>query len=462
MHQTYTIPAANLAALAERIGKLNKRAAKLGVAPITYTTTHARWEEQIVRSGFEPRWQTKGDELKPDYKLTGRVREWLTLEVTGETPKYAGWEFIATLEPIMADGAWVNLLLCVPGQTLPPGYRQQGSICDHCRTARNRKQTFVVRYEDGTFKTVGRQCLKDFLGHTDPHKLAAWAEMLCELGSLCGASESEDWGGGCYAPDCYDLQTFLDWTTACVRKDGWVSRTKAREYDHAGRATADDVLYLLGRAPTGEARADWVKAREEREPNAEQKAEAEAALAWVREITDAECEENNYLANINAVAKNGGVTYKTAGLAASIVAAYAKAHDRLNYAARQAARPASNWVGTIGKRENFTVTVEKIIPVEGNYGSTGIHKMTTEAGDDVTWFASGSTKWLEPGQTLTVTATVKSHTTFENRKQTVLSRVVEYVPKAPRKTKQQKLAEAAKNMVDAPNITVPVADLSMG
>ena len=197
MHQTYTIPAANLAALAERIGKLNKRAAKLGVAPITYTTTHARWEEQIVRSGFEPRWQTKGDELKPDYKLTGRVREWLTLEVTGETPKYAGWEFIATLEPIMADGAWVNLLLCVPGQTLPPGYRQQGSICDHCRTARNRKQTFVVRYEDGTFKTVGRQCLKDFLGHTDPHKLAAWAEMLCELGSLCGASESEDWGGGC-------------------------------------------------------------------------------------------------------------------------------------------------------------------------------------------------------------------------------------------------------------------------
>ena len=218
----------------------------------------------------------------------------------------------------------------------------------------------------------------------------------------------------------------------------------------------------MGRAPTGEARADWVKAREEREPNAEQKAEAEAALAWVREITDAECEENNYLANINAVAKNGGVTYKTAGLAASIVAAYAKAHDRLNYAARQAARPASNWVGTIGKRENFTVTVEKIIPVEGNYGSTGIHKMTTEAGDDVTWFASGSTKWLEPGQTLTVTATVKSHTTFENRKQTVLSRVVEYVPKAPRKTKQQKLAEAAKNMVDAPNITVPVADLSMG
>lgn len=437
MNAIYLIPAANLAELEARLAKLNKRAAKLRVAPIALATAHSHNEAEYRRDGNPDQkdWVKVGDTVSPGFTATGRVREYLTATVTGEAPKYAGWTLVAALEPIDADGEALNLMNCVPGETCPPAYRTKVGTCDHCNARRYRKQTFVVRHEDGTHKAVGRQCIADFLGHQDPHKYAAWAELLCELGGLCQSASDEDWMGGGSTPDCWDLEYFLAWTAGVIAKHGWVSRTKAHETE-AHNATADYVLYLLGRAPShGEARRDWEEARKECQPADKHAAEATAAIDWAKALEPATLEENNYLANINAVARAGYCNRKAAGLAASIVAAYAREQDRLNFAAKQAARPVSNHVGAIGERLTLTVTVEKIIVTEGYYGQTGIHKMVDENGSDLVWFASSGT-WLEEGKTYTVQATVKSHGAFNGRNQTVVNRVKEVAPPKPRKSKK--------------------------
>lgn len=395
MNATYRIPKANVDDLLAQIAKLNKRAAKIHVAKIEVAVGPEEVEEQ----------------------KDGRVQVWVPLTITGETPKYDGWEFVAVLEPVIVDDGLVNLIQQVPGQECPPAFRDAVGQCDHCQQRRRRNQTFVVRDAGGQHKAVGRQCLKDFLGHADPHQLAAWAELLASLDAACRQAGFDDGMGG--GPLTWSTQLFMAQTSACIAVDGWRSRGSVKY--GGGVATADMVTYAISPPPPNGAKA-WREFVAEHVPTAEHEAEAEAAVEWAATLPDDEITENNYLANINAVARMGYVEFKTAGLAASIVSAYQREQGRLVLAARKAA--ASNeHVGQIKKREVFEITVENVIACDGSYGTTGLHKMVDAAGNDLAWFASGSTEWLAVGKTYKIKATVKKHDEYKGRKQTVLSRV---------------------------------------
>ena len=50
----------------------------------------------------------------------------------------------------------MNILATVPGQVpLPLKYRTAGPTCDHCGFNRNRKDTYVLRHDDGRYVQVG-------------------------------------------------------------------------------------------------------------------------------------------------------------------------------------------------------------------------------------------------------------------------------------------------------------------
>ena len=87
----------------------------------------------------------------------------------------------------------------------------------------------------------------------------------------------------------------------------------------------------------------------------------------------------------------------------------------------RANRPVSQFVGTVGKREDFTVIVRKLVGCDGNYGHTTLHIMEDLAGNKISWFASGSAK-MEENCTYVIKATVKSQNVYRGENQTQVTR----------------------------------------
>ena len=79
-----------------------------------------------------------------------------------------------------------------------------------------------------------------------------------------------------------------------------------------------------------------------------------------------------------------------------------------------------DFVGEIGERLEFKLTIDKTIPFDNMYGASTMHVMTDEDGNTFIW-TTGS-KTLEVGKTYTMRGTIKDHRTYRGINQTVLSR----------------------------------------
>lgn len=89
----------------------------------------------------------------------------------------------------------------------------------------------------------------------------------------------------------------------------------------------------------------------------------------------------------------------------------------------------SEWVGTVGDRQEFTLTVVKEIPVESQWGAKSIYILEDEA-KNVIKYVSSNPYWNE-GETYKMGARIKSHDEYRDTKQTVITRPtkIEEVPR---------------------------------
>jgi ribosomal protein L36 len=322
MEATYKIPAKNLAALRIRLEKLNARARKLGVTPVTMTETFSHTEEFFA---------------KPEHKDFGIVskRDWYTVVVSGESPILSGWAFVATLNHT-SDG---NIVGSVPGTAdLPVRFRSVEPSCDHCQMIRRRNDTYVLQnVTSGDYRQVGRTCLKDFLGHADPHGIASWAEMLSAFDAAVSSMQDEDYFGGGPGDDLsLGLESFLSVTALAVRHAGWMSRAKASEFDKIATVT----LVLAYTSPLNklgqELRRDMGKVTEADE------AEAAEALEWAAENLSDTTNLSDYEYNLSVVVRAGRVNSRTAGLAASLLAAAGRAKAKATEKAERSPVPVTD------------------------------------------------------------------------------------------------------------------------
>lgn len=137
--RSFIIPASNRAMVEEKIAKLNKRAIKLGMDPIVL-----EWDRPII---------SDNDQMLFPVELTGPL-----------TVSFAGWQFVATLQHLPTGE---NIVRCISDEfVIPVDYHNSGSACQHCNTNRYRRDTYVVRHENGEYKQVGSTCIKDFLAVT--------------------------------------------------------------------------------------------------------------------------------------------------------------------------------------------------------------------------------------------------------------------------------------------------------
>ena len=416
--EVYEVPEANLGTLRERIESLNKRAKRLGVAPIELVVDFLEIRHEVYGRDGSRSWLSEAKLEGSSRKTTGMTMGYYAVRVFGETPKYDGWSFVASLEPMTDDsGKTENLIKAVPGEKCPSDVSDRIGECDHCGVSRRRSETFVVRHESGEHRVVGRNCIADFLGGADPRSIAGRATWLSEVGEAC--SESEEYYGSS-TPTGAALDRMLYVAAAVIDSIGWVS--KGRAYDTGETSTASHVVDLL--EPKKPSDSNYLKAlREKVAIRDKHKKIATDAIIWAQNLSDDECEVSDYLANIRLVAKCAWCRYKHIGIAVSIVSSFLRHLDQLREAERRAARPESNHIGEVKKRLVLKVTCDRIFVTQGHYGETGIHKMVDDEGNDITWFASSSPEWLEEGKSYIVKATVKSHGEYKERKQTVVNRL---------------------------------------
>ena len=141
--RVFRIPSETLGPLRRRIEALDRRAAKLGTAPIRL-------------------WDT-GERDSAGYAF---------VVLQGTAPVLAGWALAAIVEH--RNGAANVRAVSELGARLDP--ETFGTAwCEHCGLRRRRNATFVVVHVDsGELRQVGSGCLRDFLGGQDPDRPSTW------------------------------------------------------------------------------------------------------------------------------------------------------------------------------------------------------------------------------------------------------------------------------------------------
>jgi hypothetical protein len=392
----YRIPAANVEFLKSEIeNKVNKRAAKLQLPPVEIIELE---QEIIEREVFD-------NDL--GRKVT-KKNTWQYVAIKGETPKIAGYNFIATLQHEEAG----NIIRQIPvlrkdGEEIQlpdlSKFRHVDPQCDHCGLTRNRKDTYLVWNQDsGTIEQVGSNCLGDFLGAADPQRYASYAEYLRDF--LIGLSDEE---GEYYGPRMereFSMREYLASVSRIIRDSGWVPASRAGWGEQPTKSLAWWNLVDYGKKDKS-GRPLWIDIEEQDEKLADE------VIEWANTTLAEREDKNDYEFNLHVALQAKGVTERTSGIVASAVSAFSREREReIKYRERKEAAAKSEFVGEVDKRSDFTLTLTRTHWIEDNYngGTKPLYIFQDENGNAVKWFSSRDLN-LNEGETYEMVATVKQH-----------------------------------------------------
>jgi hypothetical protein len=406
----YWVPTSVLPPLSTKIGRLQRRAAKLGSLPITFEITGEREMREIGREndGY--------DEKTGRIKSVPVYREYAKVVVKGEAPKFNGWRLVARLvHPGQSGAGSANIINEVPGETCPKSFRSVGSGCDHCKKAWiYRRDTYVVVNERGWYRQVGANCIADFLGHQDPEMIASIYEFYSDLAGSFAAGDDDDDYEGQFRRGVTFLSTdsVLQYTAAHHRVLGWVSRALANASDKAP-SIGNVTMALLGRGKEAN------EMRAEIKPTDADIEYAAKAREWAKTIDPNT--DNTYLGNLSILAGSDTVSVRTIGFTASIISAYKKSIEM--DVKVQKARAETNHVGTVGDKVTMDLRVVVTRSFEGQYGTSHMNRFADDAGNTIIWWTG--TQAFKEGTTVRITGTIKKHSEYRGYKQTELTRCKE-------------------------------------
>jgi hypothetical protein len=377
-----------VAVLKEKVAHLNRRAARLGCEKIALT----------VGEGVHKELSFAGPHGYP-VSVFAMVYD---CTVAGSVPVVdGGWEVMARLN---VDQQGVQTFdLVAPGvdvTALPADV-----MCQHCNKVRSRRCIYFLKGADGQVIRVGSTCLESFLGCQSPaayawNAEAAWIHMMVEGDDSYG---EDGWLSGGTRVEMFPTDTVIGYAVRACADDGYISRSRAGDYD---RATVDRVsdMLMLGQVVelTGVEVAIVAKVRE-----------AVAAMG-----------ESEYAFNVKSVIAAEYVTRRNLGIAASAVSVLER-HQREQRAA--AITRVNEHVGQAGERIELDVILEGHKVTFSDWGESCLYRLRSTEGHSLVWWCSGGRKEsfeeaAEAGS-FKVKATVKRHGEFNGLAQTTVNRV---------------------------------------
>jgi hypothetical protein len=401
---TYAIPEMNIESLEKKLTRIRNKAEKYG-CEFKYERTGEHFEA------------VETDELDENGNRKKELIRYIDIEVEGKA-EVNGWQFAATLD-YTANG---NIISGVEGLEIPERYYTCSPFCEHCKTRRDRKNSYIVyNTTTGEFKQVGRACLKDFT-----HGLSAEAVANYEswLKSCEEASEFSDMGG--WGTHYYNVKDFMVAAAETIRLYGYVKRN-----DDGISCTADRANNLYrawAGMPLGTLR-DYIREQYDEAvtkgfdmEHEESKKLAETVREWILSNE----RNDNYFHNLKVAC---GSEYATGNMIGLLVSSFPAYNRELEYQAEKAERERkeqkaaakSSWAGEVGEKISFKIAdFTTISSWETQWGITYVYKFIDENGRECTWKTSN---WLsEKCIGKTVKGTVKELKEFRGIKQTELTR----------------------------------------
>lgn len=397
------IPADSYPLVLEKINALNKRAAKLKVPPV---------QLQITGEIFKD--MRKDPDLDPYGDTPKRQMKFFKVKVIGESPKLAGWKFIATIEHKDAG----NIIRAVPGQEDNQQIRQfydaDPDYCDWCKTRRHRVDTFLVQNEQGEMRQIGRNCLTNFLGGVDPKAIIWYFRFRSGIGEII--NDVEERMSGRRREEYFTPESVLAVALRVARKFGYVTSAKAQETGALSTTSTVRDLFrkAFARYTTLE---DWEKECIKSDAASTQK--AKEMVEWFKSLPEKEREANNFMHSLNVLLNSQQISGRDLGYVIALIPTYQRAQEQK----LKATSKTNEWIGVPGQKLPPTrITVTGTQDIASDYGSKQLVRMEDDQGHTIIWWNSSSQR-MDQGKQYTITGgTVKKHDEFRGVKQTVLTR----------------------------------------
>lgn len=408
---TYNIFAENMPALLKLTEKMNKRAKRLSLEPIS------------VRKVGEV-------DIHESDGIT--VTKMYTVEVDGQTPRLDGWEFVATIQHAGEAGNILRVLPDFEG-CLPEQYRTADpGNCDHCRKFRRRNDTYIVKNGEA-WNQVGSNCLQDFVRSDKIGAMAALCEMMVMMHEACeGFGEIRGERG----EDSLVLESALAWAAEAMFLFGWVSRTKAYN-DPTKVATVDRALVAMENSAKGR-KCTWKchqPCANHFTPSDKARDMAVKVMEWAPSWIEREMkrdQESDYIWNMKVVLANDVIAMRSYGLAASVLGAYQREMERNERIARERAVSTSEYIGTVGEKIVLDLTVKAFRFISTAYGMSTLITYHDDKGNVIKWFASGQHE-PELETTEKLQGTITKQTEYNGVKETQINRVKPFVDATTKK-----------------------------
>ena len=393
---TYNIPVVNIPLLEVKIDKFNNKCKKLGFSQISIIT-----HEKFAEYG-----------ILPDGKKTTFPIEYAKISITGgELPVIQGWSFVASAERLNS-GIVIN---SIPGENYPDRYRNN-LLCEHCQSNRQRKYGYIIKNQHNHYMEVGKACLKDFFGKTNPETIIQYMQWLTNPNIEEYTNIIFDGSGKNIR--VFEPLEFLSQVSACINQDGFF-RSRTKSQNEGGQPTSDYAYDCL--TPSNHA---FMKRHNIPIPEITEQDEAIAltALTWSQNLSG---ELNDYQTNINILSSEKYIKSKHLGYIASIIPAYHRHIEEQNKKSLETANiiiPVSEFIGSVKDKITVNVNYENYFSFDTMFGTTWIHKFRDNEGNVYIWKTNKALTEIEKGNNVTIKGTIKEHNTYGDEKQTILTR----------------------------------------
>jgi hypothetical protein len=371
-----TIPLENVSKLVIKVNKLIKRAKKNNVEPMVFTLGEVKTiRKQVSKYVFT---QMKVQEV----------------ELSGAMPVIEGYEFLAKIEHT-SNGNLVKSMIA----DLPMKYSKYESDCEHCKSKRYRKETYILKSNDKEIQ-VGTECIKSYMSLNSAEyilNVAAWIKEVSSASELSRMPRTET---------VIDSIAFIATCIESVKKYGW----EPSSFSEEGRVcTSAKAWYFLTMMPAAENYIDYgIAASEESK---------ELAANFINELINTE-HSNLLMNNLKIILMNGALTHKETRL----IAVCAKMILQAQAEIKEKKVLLNEHVGNVGDKMEVSVKVIKKIGLDSAWGHSIMYLMRDADGRTFKSVTSGSFN-AELGENLKLKGTVKKFDMYKDMKQTVLTRI---------------------------------------
>lgn len=391
LQTTFTLLVSRKEEATEALQKLKKKAERNGYPDISWVFSNPRNEVREIYSR----------------RVTRKIGvQLIDLTIIGfETaPVIQDHKFLARVE--FTDAG--NIIDRIPDAVIPQKYRDTTCFCEHCKISRRRKSVYILETPKGETIQVGKSCLKEYLGKETPESILYKFNMIRQFKEL-----SDTYGK--FFMD-YSTAEMIAVTAAVIRLYGWVSMVQSMNSSGDITATANIMRVWYDTSSNEHVR------KEQEKINAELKEEDWDLLGKIREWLTTK-EQTDYIYNLGVILSGDTVDPKRISYAVSSVAAYLKDMAILETKKKeQDVVSTSAFVGVVGDKITTKVVLSNAKTIEGRFGNTILFTFEDNQGNIYKWFSTNCPK-LQIGSNLSITGTVKEHSTFRDVKQTMLTRV---------------------------------------